>query len=600
MNIAITGSGIISAIGLDKQSVLHSLREKRTGIGAMRYLQSAHTELPVGEVPLSNDEMKAMLHIPQEQEMSRTALMGMLAIGQALGEAKLPISQTPHETGLPTTGAPLRITLISGTTVGGMDITELHFDRLTAGADAESLRYHDCGSQTQLMADHFGVFTEISTISTACSSAANAMVLGANLLKSHQADIVVAGGTEALSRFHLNGFNSLMILDKERCRPFDATRAGLNLGEGAAFVVMESEARAKERGAGIQAYLTGYGNRCDAFHQTASSENGEGATLAMHDALEMAHLRPSDIHYVNAHGTGTPDNDRSESKALQRIFGEEMPPVSSTKGFTGHTTSASGSIETVICLLALQEQFIPTNLNWQTAMPDGILPTMGEMHATLTNVLCNSFGFGGNDTALVLSMHPTSQNQIATDKGEACQQISLKQTAAARISSVDELADIRQYVKPLEARRMGKLMKAALITSLKALKEAGIETPDAIITGTAYGCLENSEQLLEQLRTGGEEMLKPTLFMQSTHNTISSAIAIKTRCHGYNMTYTQGNESWDWAMRDAKLLLNNGQCRSVLVGCHDETTPLFREAIEKLTGEKLPEISSRAVVLMAE
>ena len=145
-----------------------------------------------------------------------------------------------------------------------------------------------------------------------------------------------------------------MILDHERCRPFDATRAGLNLGEGAAFVVLESEESANKRGVNVHAYLTGYGNACDAYHQTASSEDGEGAYLAMKEALDMAHLTPKDIQYVNAHGTGTPNNDQSESVSLRRIFGDEIPLISSTKSFTGHTTSASGSIEAVICILAMQ------------------------------------------------------------------------------------------------------------------------------------------------------------------------------------------------------------------------------------------------------
>ena len=238
MNIAITGEGIVSAIGLNKQEVLESLLDGKTGIGEMKYLQSVHHELPVGEVDLSNEQMKKMLGIPEEQMMSRTSLMGILAIDQALKEAKVDVAYLKNKKA---DGAPLRIVLVSGTTVGGMDITELCFDQTDKQENVEFLKHHDCGSSTQLMANHFGIFDEVTTLSTACSSAANAIMLGARLLKAGEADLVVAGGTEALSRFHLNGFNSLMILDQKPCRPFDATRAGLNLGEGAAFVVLESE-----------------------------------------------------------------------------------------------------------------------------------------------------------------------------------------------------------------------------------------------------------------------------------------------------------------------------------------------------------------------
>ena len=588
MNIAITGEGIVSAIGLNKQEVLQSLQEGRTGIGEMKYLQSVHHELPVGEVDLSNEQIKEMLGIPSRQMMSRTSLMGMLAIDQALKEAHVDVANLKARK---PDGKPLRIVLVSGTTVGGMDITELCFDQLENLTNVEFLQHHDCGKCTQLMADHFGIFDEVTTLSTACSSAANAIMLGARLLKAGEADLVVAGGTEALSRFHLNGFNSLMILDREPCRPFDATRAGLNLGEGAAFVVLESEEMARQREATPHAYLTGYGNACDAFHQTASSENGEGAYLAMTEALEMAHLSAKDIQYVNAHGTGTPNNDQSESVSLKRVFGDEMPWVSSTKSFTGHTTSASGSIETVICILAMQNHFVPANLGWKNPMENGILPTMGTQNVDLENVLCNSFGFGRNDSSLVISLHPKeSTSTIMRDA-------KIEVLSKVEITSEEQLMDIRKYVKPLEARRMGKIMKSSLLSSLEALQQAGIEVPDSIITGTAYGCLENSERLMEQIKEEGEGMLKPTFFMQSTHNTIGSNIAIKTHCHGYNVTYTQESHSLEWAIRDAELLLRSGKVKNVLVGCHDESTSLFNTLLKKVGEKPLPSVHSVAMVL---
>ena len=558
MNIAITGEGIICAIGADKASVLDSLRRKQTGIATMRYLPSGHQELPVGEVKLSDDEMKSLLGIESSVEVSRTALMGMLAVRQALDDAGY------HSEG---NG---KVVLISGTTVAGMDITERHFtDLRTSDEHLSCLRYHSCGDNTRQIADHFGCFSEVTTVSTACSSAANALILGAEMLKTGEADIVVAGGTEALSVFHLNGFNSLMILDKEHCRPFDETRAGLNLGEGAAYVVLESEEHARQRQASVHAYLTGYGNACDAFHQTASSENGEGAYLAMQQALTMADLKPTDIDYVNAHGTGTPNNDLSESVALRRVFGEQMPPVSSTKGFTGHTTSASGSIETVICLLAMHHGFLPANLGWHQPMADGIVPTQGEDSHALRHVLCNSFGFGGNDSSLLLSLD-ASDNSLSSflrPFGSKRQSrvlaplSSIKELARVEITSEDELSEIRDFVKPLEARRMGKLMKASLLSSLKALKQAGIDCPDAIITGTSLGCWENTEALLTQIEQEGEVMLSPTNFMQSTHNTIGSNVAIRTHCHGYNVTYTQGDDSLEWALRDARRLPRQGVVR---------------------------------------
>ena len=592
-NIVITGEGIVCAIGQDKPSVLDSLQHKHSGIGTMQFLRSCHKELPVGEVPLSNDDMRNLLGV-KDTLINRTTLMGMLAVRQALDDAGIQCDAVKEK--------PLRLVLISGTTVAGMDITEDLFDQFShSDAALQCLRYHSAGASTRLIAEYFDIFAEYTTISTACSSAANALMLGARMLKAGEADIVVAGGAEALSLFHLNGFRSLMILDHESCRPFDATRAGLNLGEGAAFLVMETEEGARRRGVTPHAYLTGYGNACDAFHQTASSDNGEGAYLAMTEALQMAGLKPSDIQYVNAHGTGTPNNDLSESMALRRVFGENMPLVSSTKSYTGHTTSASGSIESVICLLALQHQFVPANLGWSQAIDGGIVPTMGEDHCHLQHVVCNSFGFGGNDTSLVFSLSRNdncdatlSKRELEIGNDAPC---VIKELARVEITSEDQLAEIRAYVKSLEARRMGKIMKSSLLSSLKALRQAGIEQPDAIITGTALGCLENSELLLRQMVDEGETMLKPTYFMQSTHNTISSNIAIRLGCHGYNITYTQDQASFDWAIRDAELLLKSGKCKTVLVGCHDESTPLYRQLMQRLGSDDIPSVNSKAIVL---
>ena len=376
--IHITGAGVVSAVGCGQGETLDALRRGRSGIGPIRFLQTEEKAFPVGEVPLSNEEMAA--RSGASLELSRTSLMGILALEEALAEAGL-----KDLAGVP---------LISGTTVGGMDKTEVTFPAYSP--------LHDCGATTDAIAAHFGGAPFATTLSTACSSAANAVIFGANLIRSGQAEIVAVGGSESLSDFHLHGFGSLMILDTAPCRPFDATRAGLNLGEGAAFLILESEASMKRRGAASLAVLSGFGNACDAFHQTASSENGEGAFLAMQKALKMAGLHPQDIDYVNAHGTGTPNNDASESAALKRVFGDAMPPVSSTKAFTGHTTSASGSIEAVFCLLALRHGFIPAQLNWKAADPACIVPSAGGP-AHLTHILCNAFGFGGNDSSLLIS-----------------------------------------------------------------------------------------------------------------------------------------------------------------------------------------------------
>ena len=547
--ISVTGMGILCAIGNDKQAVLASLKNKASGIGKMKYRQSVHTDIPVGEIKLSTEEMKQMLGISTNEPVSRTSVMGALAVREALQQAG--IKDVSDK----------RVALISGTTVGVMDITEQFFERTVSAPELHGMPHsHECGQSTEEIALYSGLQgAKCCTICTACSSALNAIMLGSEMLKNDEVDLVVAGGSEPLSKLHLNGFNTLMILDRERCRPFDETRAGLNLGEGAAFVVLQ-----KDVPDGL-AYVRGYANRCDAFHQTATSKNGEGATLAMEGALAMAGLQPKDIKYINAHGTGTPDNDASESAAFKRVFGADLPDMSSTKSYTGHTTSAAGSVETVICLLAMENDFVPASLGWQHPMPDGVIPSPGRTGVDLDYVMCNSFGFGGNDSSLILS-----KARPEADEWPLKEESRIHIAAHRIVSSEEELSGLKEFLPPMETRRMDKMMKASLLSAFAALREAGIERPDAIIAATAKGMLELSGIFLEDIVNNQEEQLKPTVFMQSTHNTIASAIAIQTKCHGYNITYSQGDESSAWAVRDAKMLLRKGEAQTVLVCAFDE------------------------------
>lgn len=393
--VFITGAGVISAIGCGKAETLKALLDGKSGIGSVRYLKTEHTQLPVGEVKMSNEELCSLLSLNPNNVHSRSTLLGIYAVKEALtsshSERTLRHSERSEES--PNNHG---ITLISGTTVGGMDITELHYP------DATFKSLHHCGACTNSIADYFGVFNRTITPSTACSSALNAIILGCSIINAGMASMVVAGGTEALTRFHLNGFKSLMILDTQQCRPFDATRAGLNLGEGAAYVVLESAESVKKRGVSPIAAVTGTANRCDAFHQTATSPSGDGPFLAMKQAIANAGLRPEDIDYINAHGTATPNNDQTEMEAFRRVFGERIPPFSSTKSFTGHTTSASGSIETVICLLAMQNGFIPATLGCTSPMEGSDPVTHTLTGQNLRHVMCNSFGFGGNDSTIIV------------------------------------------------------------------------------------------------------------------------------------------------------------------------------------------------------
>lgn len=390
--VVITGAGVVSALGIGMLSNLTALRQGRSGVGRVSELDTVHTEFPVGEVKVSNARLAQLCGLSENDRISRNVLLALPAAREALAMAKWKMD-----------GSVGRLALVAGTTVGGMDITEQCYpDKMSP----EVIRGHECGSSTDQLADLLGQVDRVTTVSTACSSALNAIILGLRLLQAGRVDAVLAGGMECLTRFHLNGFKSLMILDEHPCCPFDAERAGLNLGEGAGFVLLESRKHALSRGVQPLAVLSGAGNACDAYHQTASSPEGDGAQQAMTQALKDAGLQPGDIQWVHAHGTGTPNNDASESAALRAVFGSQMPAVSSTKGFTGHTTSAAGAIGTAFCLLALRHQFIPINAGFSHPDPDCVVPYRGSAYdekVVLHNVMCNAFGFGGNDSSIVLS-----------------------------------------------------------------------------------------------------------------------------------------------------------------------------------------------------
>ncbi len=393
--VFVAGAGVISAIGNDVAETLVSLENGQAGMGDITIMDTIHKgELPVAEVKLSNEQLAEMTGLPQN--ISRTTLLGLVAAREALQDAAIP-NLDQWRTGF-----------VSANTVGGMDKSEDFFVDFIKDNNKGKLRNifdHECGSVTEKVAKELGITGYMTTISTACSSSANAIFYGARLIKNDMLDIVVAGGTESLTKFTLNGFNTLMILDKEFCKPFDENRHGLNLGEGAGYLVLVSEKVAKTLTKPLYCKLGGYNNSNDAYHQTASSPDGTGSYLAMEKALKKAGLTTKDIDYINLHGTGTPNNDSAEGAAIKRLFEPNFPPMSSTKSFTGHTLGASGGIEAVFSVLAIKHGFIYPNLRFETQMEE--LPFSPETKFSKGNkidhVMSNSFGFGGNCSSLIFS-----------------------------------------------------------------------------------------------------------------------------------------------------------------------------------------------------
>lgn len=387
MKVFVTATGVNSAIGTHVNECLLALTQERSGLGSCDIFD--HKTLYVGRVDQSNDELRKRLGLPNAN-WPRTALLGLLAAQEAF-------KGNPDSS--------VRKGFINGTTTGGMDLTEQHYGRPEEARKTDGWKVvatHDLGVVTALIAQQLSSFDYINTISTACSSSANSIMLGARMIRNGSLDQVLAGGCDALTSFTINGFKSLMIYANDVCRPFDQHRLGLNLGEGAGYLLLENEKSLASSGNTVLAELTGWANTNDAFHQTGTSEEGTGAKLAMIRALEKSGLAAEKIDYLNAHGTATNNNDKSEMAAIDAVF--DHVDFSSTKGFTGHTLGASGGIEAVFSMLSLQHQQAWVNKNLNESLNEGKIDPLGsDLPKKINHVMSNSFGFGGNSTSLIFT-----------------------------------------------------------------------------------------------------------------------------------------------------------------------------------------------------
>jgi 3-oxoacyl-(acyl-carrier-protein) synthase len=397
--IFVTSIGIISPIGKNSKETLVSLIEGKGGQTTTKFVDSdLARSFPLCEVPYSNKELADIAGVSKETFLTRCSLLASVAAKEAVAGAGI-----EKDDGI-STG------LICGTTVGGMDKSEIFYKEFSKDPDSGNLndiKCHDCGDSAAKVAQMLGIEDFVTTLSTACSSSANSFITGARLLNAGIVERVVAGGVDALTYFTVSGFNSLRILDSEPCVPLDANRKGLNLGEAAAFAVIETEKTISKTGNEPICELKGWHNCAEAHHQTASSPEGDGAYSAMTGALEKAGLLPDQIDYINMHGTGTGNNDLSESIAVKRVFGDNLPLLSSTKGFTGHTLGAAGAVEAVISVISIKEKIVPGNLRFETPIENsGLVPVVKTVTGKqINNILSNSFGFGGNNSALIFSRY---------------------------------------------------------------------------------------------------------------------------------------------------------------------------------------------------
>ena len=398
--VVVTGLGVVSSIGLGWKPFWESLLAGRSGIRRVRYIDTSNYETHVGG-EVVGFEPQHFMSISDAKELGRGAQFAIAATKMALEDAKFPISidEAPA----------LRIGVCLGTTMADIQALE-EMNQTWVDSDEKSVpgslvtRYPSCTISANV-AKHFGCTGPNLMIPTACAAGNYAISYAFDLLRLHKADVMIAGGVDPFSRIAFTGFNRMFAVAPERCQPFDKNRQGTLIGEGAGILLLERLEDAQQRKAPIYAEVSGYGLSCDGQHMTIPEPNG--ITRVMTRALRDAEIKPQDVDYISAHGTGTPANDRAECAAIKEVFGSYVSkiPVSSIKSMLGHTMGAASALEAIACVLAVHTNQIPPTINFETPDPEcdiDCVPKVSRQHR-VNIALNNSFAFGGNNACLVFA-----------------------------------------------------------------------------------------------------------------------------------------------------------------------------------------------------
>lgn len=407
--VVITGMGCITPVGNSIPSMWDNISNGITGAGYITQFDPSDYKVKIG-AEVKGFDGEALFGRKEARRMDRFTQFAMAAAEQATLDAGLEINDDNRD----------RIGVIIGSGIGGLgtltDQLVIVLERGPARVSPFTVPMMIPDSASSMIALQLGVRGPNMAISTACASGANAIGEAVESIRRGNADVMITGGSEAtVHKLAIAALSVMTALStrndapQRASRPFDLDRDGFVMGEGSGMLVLEELAHAKARGAHILAEISGYGTNNDAYHITAPIEDGSGASLCMQIALEDAGLNISDIDYINAHGTSTPLNDASETAAIKKTFGEHAYdiPVSSIKSMTGHMLGASGALEAIICVKALQSDLLPPTINYETPDPNCDLDYVPNeaRPAKLTNLMSNSFGFGGHNATLIVSRY---------------------------------------------------------------------------------------------------------------------------------------------------------------------------------------------------
>lgn len=471
-----------------------------------------------------------------------------------------------------------RIGVYAGTSVGGILESENALCSILAGSEDSdgAFKFYECSSVAELVAKKIGARGECSTFSTACSSSSLALESACLAISEGRVDAAVVCGADTLSRITVDGFGSLMLLSKSDCRPFDAARDGINLGEaGGVMVLLAREFLGGRRA--IAEFLS-FGSTCDAYHATAPHPQGEGVEAAISLCLESGGLSRSDVSYYCAHGTGTGANDSAELAALRAVFGESAPPYSSLKSVFGHTLGASGILNAIVAAAALCDGVLPPSAGYSSgASPEPIVSpqkTAGKI------ALSASLGFGGNNSCAAIAKGGTEIKSRARTEarrifvygaGSASANPDLSKPLSTRPRAQLDSDSLLPDIPVLKKRKWAKLQRMFLSASrdaLAAARGAKLGERACVSCATGLGMASETQKFLEGVLLKDSPL--PTAFTNSVHNAPASAIAERFKCRGYNCATTAKEISFEAALMEARARIRGGSCDSGIVAGGDE------------------------------
>jgi 3-oxoacyl-(acyl-carrier-protein) synthase len=563
--VYIIGRGIISSLGIGLSATEKTLRQNSSAIQPLELFSLLHgLPLPVGVVP-GMDQSSSLL--------PRTHQLASIAATQAMEECTHPPDA-----------------IIIGTTTGGIFTTE----QLLRSGDQkkENYQHHGLHTVASSLARQVKCTGPVVVVSTACSSGAVVMAMALKMLRSGGAKTVLAGGVDSLCRLTYFGFHSLQLVDQSGCKPLDQNRQGMAVAEGAGMLLLST---VKTENCSTE--LLGAGLSCDAYHPAAPHPEGQGAFMAMQGALSDAGLGPADISYINLHGTGTPDNDLTESKAVCRLF-TTLPPLSSIKGASGHSLAAAGAIEAVVATMAISSSFMPANTGLQNVDPAlGLTPLTSPLVGPTKAVLSNSFGFGGNNGSLAIGAVDTFQKASSrqpapglaihgysclTGAGDILETIR-RIHEGGPVSGMAGLNTISKKLPLRLVRRLKRLPRMTLSLAGEAIEDSALsQKPAAVFMGTSWGALSETHDFLTRLKESNEQFPSPTDFVGSVHNGPASQVAILFGATGPNITTSGGDYSFEQALLTAELMLDDSPDPALILGAdegHEIFSPLLDPSI---------------------